>query len=60
MAGEQDLRKWMLSEKEPTMLIKYYRVGGQERCVSQRIDKYPDRIPYLTSEYQHEWRLYDS
>jgi hypothetical protein len=50
----------MLSEKEPTMLIKYYRVGRQERCVSQRIDKYRGRIPYLAAEYQREWRLYDS
>jgi len=50
----------MLSEKEPTMLIKYYRVGSQERCVSKRIDKYRGPIPYLASEYQHEWRLHDS
>ena len=36
----------MLSEKKPTMLIKYYRVESQERCVSIRTDKYLRAYPY--------------
>jgi len=36
----------MLSEKKPTMLINYYRVGSQERCVSIRTDKNLLAYPY--------------
>ena len=42
------------------MLIKYYRVGGFELSIGQRIDKFCGINPYVFRNQRDNWKVDDS